>query len=159
MNLSIGMQSGAKARAHHGFARNSCGFMRNFGSYALLLAWVLIIANIAPVQAQTLAPFRLPAERIQSYDVDISVRPDASMDVIETITVQVANFDIKSGIFREIPLRTLVDGGLYHDAAFDIKSIKRDGKDENYIVKQLRSGQRIYIGTKGKTVSQRPSHL
>ena len=153
MNLSIAMPSGAKAGVRRGFARNVRGLMRNVGLYALLCA-VVLIANIAPLRAQTLSQFRLPDERIQSYDVDISVLPDASMNVVETITVQVANLDINSGIYREIPLRTLVDWGLYHDAAFDIQSIKRDGQDENYTVKQLRSGKRIYIGTKDKTVSK-----
>ena len=153
MNLLRAIKPGANARVSHGFARNLYGFMRNFGGCALLMALVLI-ASIAPTKAQSIAPFALAPESIKSYDVDIDVLPDASMNVVETITVQVANIDINSGIYREIPLRTLVDGGLYHDAAFDIMSIKRDGKDENYTVKQLRSGQRIYIGTKGKTVSK-----
>ena len=155
MNLSKDLPPGAKAGASSGLARNVCGLMRKIGLCALFLACALI-ANIAPTQAQAqrLAPFVLPTERILSYNVDISVLDDASMDVVETISVQATNNEIRSGIFREIPLRTLVDGGMYHDAAFDIQSIKRDGKDENYTVKELRSGKRIYIGEQGRMVSK-----
>ena len=81
------------------------------------------------------------------------VEKSGDLLVTETITVRAEGAEIKRGIFRNIPLvlddrflplrRSL---GLPLTKPFDIVSVKRDGKKENYRIEKKGGGIRIRIG-------------
>ena len=47
----------------------------------------------------------LAEERILSYDSDIDIRADGSLDVTERITVRAEGQQIRRGIYRDFPTR------------------------------------------------------
>ena len=112
----------------------------------LLLAGLICVLVAGPARAQT--------ERIVSFDSDITVRADGSLYVEETIDVVAAGRQIKRGIFRDIPTRSIIGPGLNHIAGLTIEKIERDGKPEPYFVRELSAGIRIYIGDADRWVSR-----
>lgn len=107
--------------------------------YLRSLFLLALLAFAAPALAQ---------ERILSYDVDVAVNADASLHVTETIRVLALGYDIKRGIYRDIPLRRLDENGLWDKDGFSIRSIKRDGNAEPYHTEWNGNFLRIYIGDK-----------
>jgi hypothetical protein len=100
---------------------------------------ILCIALVASAHA---------AESIKSYSVNITLLPDGSVDVTETIKVNGENKRIKHGIFRDIPTKLLnADGSLVH-SNLSIVSVEKDGISETYSTKDIPDGTRIYIGNK-----------
>ncbi len=78
---------------------------------------------------------------VRSFDVSLSIHPDAGLDVTETID---AEFDVpKHGIYREIPIRYAV--GLHQYALrFQLLGVD-DGADRNYGTKVTFEENRIRI--------------
>ncbi len=85
-------------------------------------------------------------ERILSFASDVAIRPDGGLRVNETITVQVEGNRIKRGIFREFPTRYENHRGARVVVPFDVVSVQRDGKPENYSLETLANGVRVRIG-------------
>lgn len=102
-----------------------------------LLAIILAVASVSSASA---------AEVIRNFDADIVVRADGSLDVTETITVNAEGRQIRRGIYRDIPLRTLTEGGLWNEKGFEIVSITRDGQPEPYKTEWQGRYLRIYMG-------------
>ncbi len=102
-----------------------------------LLAIVLTIGAVCSASAD---------EVIRMFDADIVVQADGSLDVTETITVNAEGRQIRRGIYRDIPLKRLTDGGLWEDNGFDIVSIERDGQPEQYKTEWQGRYLRIYLG-------------
>ena len=90
------------------------------------------------------APASVAAERILSFDSHIVVEKSGSLLVTETIRVRAGGKEIKRGIFRDIPrLRE----GRKGKNPFEVLSVKRNGKKENYRTEGIgRGGIRIRIG-------------
>jgi hypothetical protein len=91
----------------------------------------------------------LPAsarEVIQRFDVVVAVQPDGDLIVTENITVRAEGREIRRGIFRDLPLRSVDDLGLRREAGLDILAIERDGRPEPHHVKRTGNGIRIYVG-------------
>lgn len=86
-------------------------------------------------------------EVIRDYHADITVRPDASMEVTETITVNAEGNDIKRGIFRDFPLYAQDARGFRQKVDFELISVERDGRPENYHTENVSGGIRIYTGS------------
>jgi len=86
------------------------------------------------------------AEEILSYHADIQVRPDAALDVTETILVRAEGRSIKRGIFRDFPTKYRTPSGLIRTAGFSVEEVKRDGKSEPYRTEGIPAGTRVYIG-------------
>ena len=89
-------------------------------------------------------------EQILSFHSDIQINADGSLLVNETIQVQAENRQIKRGIYRDFP--TLYHGklGTSVRVGFELLSVKRDGTNENYHLKDISNGIRIYIGSQSK---------
>jgi len=68
-------------------------------------------------------------DRITNFHVDMEVRPDRSLKVVETITIQnESRGPIKRGLTRNLPnKRMLKDKSM--KMRYDITSVKRDGKE------------------------------
>ena len=87
-------------------------------------------------------------EEILSFESDIAVKKDGTLDVTETIRVRAEGLDIRRGIFRDFPVRYRENGGYRRTVGFDIVEIKRDGKEEPYHTENRGRNTRIYIGDK-----------
>ncbi|WP_316840434.1 DUF2207 domain-containing protein [Pedobacter gandavensis] len=121
-----------------------------FASLGLLLILVLIpalfIRTIAqePLTAQTEQDNR--SERIISFHTDIRIDTSGMMYLSEKIKVYASGDQIKRGIVRNIPIYRKDIFGDKKSADFEITSILKDGKKENYKTKNDGSVRSIYIG-------------
>ena len=105
--------------------------------FGLVLA--LLLSLIGPLSASA-------EEFIKSYHADIAVRPDASLHVTETITVNAEGRDIRRGIFRDFPLFARDADGKVVRVDFDLSSVTRDGEPEAFHTESISGGIRIYAG-------------
>lgn len=105
-----------------------------------------VFAIVAILLAWTAGPATAQHERILSFAVDITVEPDGSLSIEETIEIVAAGQEIRRGIFRDIPLRSITPLGFNHIASFDVVGVERDGTAEPYFLSDLNAGVRIYIG-------------
>lgn len=87
------------------------------------------------------------AEFIRSYDAQIAVSTDASLEVTETITVHAEGNDIRRGIFRDFPLYAQDAKGRRTKVDFELLSVERDGEAEAWHTESISGGIRIYAGS------------
>jgi uncharacterized membrane protein YgcG len=105
----------------------------------ILRLCLLVLLMAVPAAAQT--------EGIRSFDSRITVNPDGSMQVIETIVVESAGVDIVHGIYRDFPTRYSDRAGNGYSVLFDVVSVRRDGNAEPYHTEDLSNGVRVYFGS------------
>ncbi len=103
---------------------------------------MLALALSRPVQA---TPAQV--ERIHRFDDQLTVNPDGSLLVNETIDVEAAGINIQHGIYRDIPLIYQDRMGNRYAVRFDIVSLVRDGNVEPYHTADQSNGIRIYFGS------------
>lgn len=104
---------------------------------AMLLALAGWLAVLAPAAAD---------ERILSYDSDLTVHADGSLDVIETIRVRAEGGNIRRGIYRDFPTRYKDRLGNRVVVDFELLGVERDGKPEPNFTEKLSNGVRINTG-------------
>ncbi len=92
-------------------------------------------------------------ERILSFESEITVLPDSSMKVMETIKVRAEGRKIKRGIYRDFPTRYEDNHGKERRVGFDVAMVTRDGKPEPYHLKKMKNGVRVYIGRRSRYLS------
>ncbi|MGH8508959.1 MAG: DUF2207 domain-containing protein, partial [Gammaproteobacteria bacterium] len=96
--------------------------------------------------------FLLPAqlanadERILSYDSRIRILQDSQLEVTETLLVRAEGTHIKRGIFREFPTVYAGRQGRRSTVGFELRAVRRDGKDEPYHLERRDNGVAIYVG-------------
>ena len=113
-----------------------------------LLAFLLLaLACASPALAE---------ERIKSFLSDVTVNADASIDVHETITVNSEGNGIKHGIFRDFPTTYTDRHGQRVIVGLDVIDVKRDGREEPYVLESLSNGVRIRIGDKDVWLEDAP---
>ncbi|MBZ5494380.1 MAG: DUF2207 domain-containing protein [Acidobacteriia bacterium] len=100
---------------------------------------LLVLLAAVPAAAQT--------EGIRSFDSRITVNPDGSMQVVETIAVESAGVDIVHGIYRDFPTRYKDRAGNGYSVLFYVVSVRRDGNSEPYHTENLSNGIRVYFGS------------
>jgi len=88
------------------------------------------------------------SERILSFHSDITVIPDGSMEVRETIKVRAAGEEIKHGIYRDFPTHYRDRLRNEYVVRFEVLGVQRDGKDEPFHIESISNGKRVYIGEK-----------
>ncbi len=101
--------------------------------------------------AQETAPAPM-SEQILSYDSDITVNPDSTLLVRETLTVFAMGTQIKHGISRDIPTRYNDRFGNPYVIHFEVVSLERDGQPEDFYLRKIENGLRIYMGKSRETV-------
>jgi uncharacterized membrane protein YgcG len=94
----------------------------------------------------------LADESILNFNSDITVNKNASLDVIESITVNAENKQINHGIYRDFPTIYRDKHGLEYHVDFTIKNIKLDDYTSDYHTQSMNKGIRIYIGSKNSYV-------
>jgi uncharacterized membrane protein YgcG len=92
-------------------------------------------------------------ERILSFDSQVKVQTDSSLEVIETIVVRAEGNQIRRGIFREFPTTYFKPNGTRTTVGFELLWIKRDGASEEYHVERRSNGVAVYVGHKDRFLS------
>ena len=105
----------------------------------LIAVIVLLLGLGQPVWAE---------EVIRRFVSDVTVNTDGSLDVRETIVVNVEGFQIKRGILRDFPTDYTDRNGNHVRVGFNVLEVKRDGVDEPYSTSSFNNGVRIQIGDK-----------
>jgi Predicted membrane protein (DUF2207) len=83
-------------------------------------------------------------EKITSFQSDVTVNKDASLDVVETISVISEDMEIRHGIFRDFPTNYVDKNGLGIRVDFSVQDVTR----ENYVIESISNGKRVKIGDK-----------
>ncbi|MFN3719686.1 MAG: DUF2207 domain-containing protein [Rhizobium rhizophilum] len=106
--------------------------------FRLCSAFLLLIWMACGAQAE---------EVIRDYHADITVLPDATIEVTETITVNAEGNQIRRGIFRDFPLYAQDARGYRQKVDFELISVERDGRPEANHTESVSGGIRIYAGS------------
>lgn len=85
------------------------------------------------------------SERILLFESDITIHPDASLSVRETITVSSTGDQIVHGIVHEFPTQYQYYL-LRHHVGFAIDAVEQDNHAAMYVTKKVPGGTKIYIG-------------
>ncbi len=105
--------------------------------FAFLFACALYMLSAAPAFAQ---------ERILSYDSQLQVNSDGSMDVREQIKVRAEGNNIRRGIYRDFPTRYKDRYGNRVAVELQVIGVQRDGRTEPWFTENLSNGVRINTG-------------
>ena len=111
-----------------------------------------LLAALAALVALLLPQAAAAEERILSFDSQIAVQADGSLDVTETITVRVENVAINHGIYRDFPTRYRASHGRRVKVGFQLIDTLLDGQAEPSKVETRANGVRIRIGSADRTV-------
>ena len=84
-------------------------------------------------------------ERIISYDVNIRILPDSSIDVVENIVFYVEGRDIRLGFERDFPL-SYYSGISKVSTPVDVISVKRNAFEENFWTEDIDGFKRLFVG-------------
>lgn len=115
----------------------------------LVRLFFLIIALVTTTLAQS-------EEIITSYHSDIVIEENGDLLVTEKITVIAEGNKIKRGIYRDFPILIEDRRGRTKEVKFDILSIKRDGKADDWRREGFSNFVRLYIGNKDFFISRGP---
>lgn len=121
---------------------------------AAALAVVVFAACVATVFAAAPASAGL-SERIVDYRSDVTIEPDGTIEVHETI---VYDFGVvpKHGIFRIIPVRTAVSPKEGYDRVYPLDVVSVSGSADTpaqYTVEEDGDNERIKIGDPDRTIT------
>lgn len=86
------------------------------------------------------------SERILSYDIDVRINADNTLDVTETIRVVAQGIQIRRGLYRDFPTRYTDRYGNRVVVGFDVVGLQRDGKPEPWFTESLSNGVRVNFG-------------
>lgn len=90
-------------------------------------------------------------ETIRTFDALIEVQADGALEVTETILVNAEGRDIKRGIYRDFPTHYRAWYGRAV-VPFEVRSVKRNGAEEPWHIKEQSNGVRLYIGSADRNV-------
>ena len=88
----------------------------------------------------------LADERILSYHSDISILEDGQLEVTETIRVRAEGNNIRRGIYRDFPTRYQDRAGNQYRVGFEVLSVERNDRPEDWRTEDMSNGVRIYAG-------------
>jgi len=96
-------------------------------------------------------------ERIFSFDSRIAVNADMSVDVIETITINVEGTSIKRGIVKDLPASP--KGGSARSTGLGVKvlSVTRDGTNEPFRLEPGPNGTQLRTGKADVLLTAKPT--
>jgi uncharacterized membrane protein YgcG len=95
----------------------------------------------------------LGEERILDFHSDILVIEDGWIEVTETIRVRAEGSRIRRGIYRDFPTEYRDKLGNDYVVDFDILSVRRNGKREDFHTQGIRDGVRTYFGNANRYLS------
>jgi uncharacterized membrane protein YgcG len=108
----------------------------------LLVALCLLIGFAALLPLPAVA-----REVITSFSSAVELRTDGSVEVLETIKVFAEGYEIRRGIYRDLPLILINPDNSRLRSDLKVIAVSRDGRNEPYTIENLGSGyKRIRIG-------------
>ena len=111
-----------------------------------------LLCLIATALYMVLGPQSASAEIIHKFHADITINPDASIDVVEIINVDFQG-DEKHGIYRQIPVQYQRYGSNYR-LPFDLTDVQLDGAETSeYVMNRQGADEMIKIGSPDKTIT------
>ena len=111
-----------------------------------------VLAALTALFALLLPQAAAAEERILSYDSQIAIQGDGTLDVTETILVRVENVAINHGIYRDFPTRYRATHGRRVRVGFELTDTLLDGQSEPNKIDTRANGVRIRIGSPDHTV-------
>jgi uncharacterized membrane protein YgcG len=103
----------------------------------IVLALAVAAVATAPAHA---------VERILRFISDVEVERNGDLAVTETIRVEAEGNQIRRGILRDFPTTYARPDGGRVVVGFEVKSVTRDGTEENWTTEPLANGVRVRIG-------------
>jgi uncharacterized membrane protein YgcG len=97
-------------------------------------------------QQRPIRPRPAAAEAIELFHSDVTVAPDATVTVRETIRVRSAGNSIRHGIFRDFPTQYRDHLGNRFVVGFLVLEVQRDGRPEPFTLETIANGIRVRIG-------------
>lgn len=91
-----------------------------------------------------------PREAILSFNSDVTIQDDASLRVIETISVSAEGNEVKRGIVREFPTSYKDRYGNRRKVGFNVKSVRKNGSPEPFFTENRSNGVALYIGERNR---------
>src|SRR3569623_3547934 len=109
----------------------------------------IVVAALAAIMVLfSLAAPVLAAEEIRSFDSNIKLQTNGTVDVTETIIVNAEGIEIRHGIYRDIPTELINDDKSRLRSDLRVLDVMRYGASEPYTVDNIGSGyKRIKIGS------------
>ena len=96
--------------------------------------------------------FAAADERILSFDSDIVVRQDGSIEVTETIRVRAEGQQIRRGIYRDFPTDYEDRLGNDYDVRFKPLAVLRNDRVESFNAQKMDNGVRTYFGSADRLI-------
>lgn len=90
--------------------------------------------------------YKKPAELISDFHSKITIQPDATLTVTETITIQALHHKIKRGITRAFPTTYKTKYGGTVTAGFKVIEVLMDGRPCPYFITNATNGKIINTG-------------
>ena len=101
----------------------------------------------------------ITGEHIESFDSNIIINKDGTIDVKETIVYDFDNLQ-KHGIYREIPfIKTNQDGKKYRLEINNISVVDENGSNYQYQILKENNNIRLKIGDPNRTITGEHSYL
>ncbi len=88
-------------------------------------------------------------ESIDRFISRVTVNADASLDVVEDISVIAEGHQIKRGILRDFPTDYKKPDGSRYRVGFKVTDVLRNGQSVNWAVESIGNGVRVRIGDAG----------
>ncbi len=127
--------------------------LKHISRYLLVL--LLLFTAVLPCLAQTDDNKETGRrEKILAYHSDITVNPDATLLVQETIRVLALHEQIRHGIYRDFPTKYHDRQGHDYTVDFSLQSVTRNDAAEPYHTQDITNGVRIYIGDANSLVPE-----
>ncbi len=121
---------------------------------------MLNILKVFVLLMGTISTTLLANERITRFHSDITIHPDRSLEVTETIDVIAQNATIRHGIYRDFPTVYPHPGwgdlGIREKTSFEVQQVTLDGENSPWHQTSLINGVRLYIGDPDQYVSRGP---
>ena len=86
------------------------------------------------------------AERIESYDIEVAVNADGSLEVTEHIRVHAEGGQVRRGIYRDFPTRYRNRYGNRVVVGFEVVDVLRNGQPEPWFTERRDNGVRVNTG-------------
>ena len=114
----------------------------------------IILLLIMFFSSLLLAELGQAKERIIKYHSEITIETNGDLLVQETITVIAEGNKIRRGIYRDFPILQENAAGREIKVGFEVLSVTRNGKDEEWSTQDSSNFSRIYIGNKDIFIPQ-----
>jgi uncharacterized membrane protein YgcG len=109
----------------------------------LRLVLIALVALLLPLRSASVTD---RTEHILDFHSDITLEPDGTFVVRESITVNSTGAQIRHGIYRDFPTRYKDRLGNNYVVGFQLLSAECDGYGETSRVEDQLNGKRIYLG-------------